>query len=309
MHRAVSYCASRNLFVKLEKHNPLGSIKDRTAYFIIRDLIDTGRLYPGIKLVESSSGNLGLALDYFAKKIGVEFVCLIDPTLPIEKKHQLESHGVSLKIVDLGSSKTYRDARILMADMLDAQPEWIWTRQYDNPANVLSHYKTTGPEIWRQTNNKVDVVVCSVGTGGTICGIGSYLKEQYPDVKIIAVEPLGSTIFGGVPGCYLSVGSGMSTPSQLIKKYGSVIDCWTQVSDIDALFACQQFMNLEKISLGVTAGSALVVAKSIAQKHPDQIVVSVAPDGGENYSTIFQKAEVKYVKQPEVTLHSIRNVT
>jgi cysteine synthase len=288
LYCAGSYCKSKNLFIKLEQHNPLGSIKDRTAYFIIRDLINTGKLQPGVKLVESSSGNLGLALGYFAREIGVDFLCLVDPTIPNEKIRQLESKHVKLHTVSLGNYKTYRDARINMATELDLQPDWIWTRQYDSISNVMSHYETTGQEIWQQTKQKVDFAVCSTGTGGTICGIGLYLKEMNPAVEIIAVEPLGSTIFGGIPGCYLSAGSGMSCASSIVQKYGHVIDCFAQVPDEDALNASVQFMELEKISLGVTAGAALVVASKIAIDNPEKNVVAVAPDGGSNYTNLFE---------------------
>lgn len=300
---AESYCLSKNLFVKLEQHNFLGSIKDRAAYFIFRELIDSGKLHAGIKLVESSSGNLGLSLSYFAREIGVEFTCLIDPTLPQEKVNQLQDENVPLEVVSLGKSRTYRDARILMANELDELPDWIWTRQYDNPANVVSHYKTTGPEIWEQTKHKVDIVVCSIGTGGTICGIGLFLKEMNPDIDIVAVEPLGSTIFGGIPGSYLSVGSGMSYPSLLVKNYGFVVDYWTHVADTDAVIACKQFDASENINVGVTSGAALVVALDIAQKNPDKVVVAVAPDGGESYSSILNTQSLQPTKN-DVILHA-----
>ncbi len=307
LYCADSYCTSKNLFVKLEQHNPLGSIKDRAAYYILRDLINAGRLHPHIKLVESSSGNLGLALGYFAHEIGVEFLCLIDPTVPNEKVRQLQSKHVKLHMVSLGNHKTYRDARIDMASELDLKSDWIWTRQYDNISNVLSHYETTGPEIWRQTKQKVDFIVCSTGTGGTLCGIGLYLKEMNPAVKIIAVEPKGSTIFGGIPGCYLSVGSGMSCASSIIKRYGFVIDYWAHVADQDALKACLQFVKFENISLGVTAGAALVVGSRIALDNPEKTVVVVAPDGGENYAKLFESIHPEHESKNKVILHPLKD--
>jgi len=304
---ADSYCITKNLFVKLEQHNPLGSIKDRTAYYILRDLINAGRLQPGVKLVESSSGNLGLALSYFAHEVGVEFLCLVDPTIPSEKLRQLESKHVKLHTVSLGNHKTYRDARIQMASELDLKPDWIWTRQYDNISNVMSHYETTGPEIWRQTTQKVDFIVCSTGTGGTICGIGLYFKETNPAVQIVAVEPLGSTIFGGTPGCYLSVGSGMSCASSIVRRYGHVIDYWAHVADEDALEACVRFMKFENINLGVTAGAALVVALEIAMNNPQKTIVAVAPDGGENYANLLESIPIKRENKHKVVLHALKD--
>jgi cysteine synthase len=303
LYCATSYCKSRNLFVKLEQYNPLGSIKDRAAYFIIRDLIDTGKLKPGVKLVESSSGNLGLALNFFAQELGVDFVCLVDPTLPNDKIKQLESHNMNLNTVTLGKFQTFRDARIHKASQLDLKPNWIWTRQYDNPANVKSHYETTGPEIWNQTNNKVDYVISSIGTGGTICGIGLYLKKQNPKIKVVAIEPMGSTIFGGIPGCNLSVGAGMSCPSTLVRQYGKVIDFWGHVADIDALYECKLFRKHEDINIGITTGTALVVASRIAKENPDKIIVCIAPDGGEYYADLLKNINLDSKRKSDIALY------
>ena len=306
MHLADSYCKSKNLLIKLEQNNPLGSIKDRTAFYILKDLINSGRLQTDTKLVESSSGNLGLALGYFAYEIGVDFLCLVDSTIPKEKVNQLENNHVKLHSVSIGNHKTYRDARISMASELDQKEEWVWTRQYDNISNIMCHYDTTGPEIWSQTKNNVDFVVCSTGTGGTICGIGLFLKKKNPAVKIVAVEPLGSTIFGGTPGCYLSVGAGMSSASSIVKRFGYVIDYWAQVADTDALNECIRFLEAEDINLGVTAGAALVVALSIAKNEPNKKVVAVAPDGGENYATLFESGPQRHRQTKAYELHPLK---
>jgi len=282
-----TYCPSGNLYLKLEKYNPTGSVKDRAAYYIFLDLIETGKLKPGTVLVESSSGNLGLAIAYFAREVGIRFVCLVDPTVPREKLKQLENAGVEIHVVSLGNSPDYRTARIQLARELNQQPGWIWTNKYDNPANFKAHYETTGPEIWAQTGGQVDYIVCSVGTGGTICGVAHYLKQQNSAVRVIAVEPEGSTIFGGEPGTYLSVGAGMRGPSGIIRKYGQIIDYYCKVNDRDALQECVKILRTEGLSVGVTTGSVLVVASSLAARHPGKNVVAIAPDGGENYTDLF----------------------
>lgn len=290
---ASSFCPRGNLLVKLERDNKHGSIKERAAYFIIRDLIQSGILSDNNKLVESSSGNLGLSLGLFAKEIGVEFLCLMDPTIPPEKFQMLTSHHINVKSVSLGTHKTYRDARIQLAKELDAQPGWIWTNQYDNPSNVRAHFETTGPEIWAQTNGNVDFVVCSVGSGGTVCGTGLFLKQVCPQTSIIAVEPLGSTIFGGKPRPFLTVGAGMSYKPGLIREYGHVIDFYSKIDDTESLRACHEFFRTQGIWVGITTGSLLTVASRLAEKFPDKTVVVVSADGGEQYQNVLKTFEGK----------------
>ncbi|MCA9731949.1 MAG: cysteine synthase family protein [Deferribacteres bacterium] len=307
LYHAKSYCPSQNLYLKLEMLNPLGSIKDRTAYYILKNLIDTGRLTSDIKIVESSSGNLGLALNYFACDIGIYFRCLIDPTVPQEKQKQLEDADIDVYVVALDDNPDYRTARIQLAKELNQQKDWIWTNQYNNPANVQAHYETTGPEIWLQTRGSVDYVVCSVGTGGTICGIGRYLKQQNFSIKIIAVEPDGSTAFGGQPGKYLSVGSGMRGQSGIFKLYGHVVDYYCKVKDLDALQECVNFFSAENISIGVTTGSVLVVASCIALRYPKSKIVVIAPDDGEKYFDLFEGISPDKHHCDDVILHPYVN--
>lgn len=301
MYRPRVYCRSGNLYLKLENANPVGSIKDRTAYYMIKELLDTGRLKPGIKLVESSSGNLGLALGHFTSELGIPFMCLVDPTIPPDKLSELKGAGVQIHVVSLGSSPDYRTARIQMAHDLDQQSDWIWTNQYDNPANFRAHYETTGPEIWSQTKGCVNYVVCSVGTGGTICGIGHSLKQRNPSVRVVAVEPEGSTIFGGTPGKYLSVGAGMRHPSGIFEEYGQVVDYYCKISDRNALQECVNILHIENLSVGVTAGSVLVVASWLATHHPNEIIVAVVPDGGEEYA-VLTKGIMPHDAAHDVTL-------
>lgn len=287
IREARAYCSVGNLYLKLESANPNASIKDRTAYYIIKELLKAGKLESDTKLVESSSGNLGLAIAYFAHEVQVPFLCLVDPTIAPEKLEELEGAGVDVHMVSLGNCPDYRTARIQMARELDEEPDWIWTNQYDNPANFRAHYETTGPEIWSQTRGQLDYVVCSVGTGGTICGTGCYLKQCNPTIQVIAVEPRGSTIFGGEPGGYLSVGAGMRHPSGIFRRHGDVVDYYCKVDDKDALQECVDISDAEGLSVGITTGSVLAAASHLANRHPGKRVVAVAPDGGEKYADFF----------------------
>lgn len=287
MYQATSYCLSGNVFLKLEGKNKHGSTKERVAYYIIRDLIISGRLQPGISLVESTSGNLGLSLGLFARDLNIDFLCLIDPTVPPEKSEWLAAQHIRTYSVEIGGFATYRDARIAMAAELGSQPDWIWTRQYDNPSNVRAHFETTGPEIWSQMDGRIDYILCAVGSGGTVCGVGMYMKQQSPATSIVAIEPTGSTIFGGEPGDYLTAGAGMSSPSGIIKQHSHVIDYFCHVDDAAALQTCVQFHDAEGFYVGITAGSVLAVASFLANRYPDKRIVAVAADNGDNYISIL----------------------
>jgi len=280
---AQRYCSGGHLFLKLESYNMLGSIKDRTAYYIIKDLIDEGKLHKDISLVESSSGNLGIALSYFSREVGIHFLCLVDPTLPKAKIDELIKLNVEFEIVSRENHPDCRSARICRARELDQDEAWIWTNQYDNLSNCKSHYETTGPEIWSQMGGAIDYLICSVGTGGTICGVGKFLKDQKPSIKVVAVEPFGSTIFGGEPDEYLSVGAGMHHPTAIITKHDNVIDMYCHVPDLQSLFECAKFQNLESFSVGVTTGSVLAVARQLASDNPNKNIVGISPDNGDKY--------------------------
>ena len=284
------YSPNGRLYLKLEKNNPHGSIKDRTAFYLIKDLVDAGKLSASTILVESSSGNLGIALGYLSQEMGVEFVCLVDPTITPEKLRQLSEMNVKVHVVHLGNNSDYRVSRIKLAKYLDTKPNWIWTNQYGNPSNFKSHYETTGPEIWEQTRGDIDYIVCSVGTGGTICGVGHYLKRKKPEIKVVGVEPFGSTIFGGIPFTYLNAGSGMAEPSEITQRYGNVIDHYCKVKDNDSIQECVNLFSEEGLSVGITSGSILKVGLHLAEKYPSANIVGIAPDGGEKYQGYLNNA-------------------
>ncbi|MGB7759208.1 MAG: pyridoxal-phosphate dependent enzyme, partial [Bryobacteraceae bacterium] len=176
-----------------------------------------------------------------------------------------------------------RIARVHRARELDGNAGFVWCNQYGNPANVAAHEVTTGQEIWDQTDGKVSVVVCAVGTGGTICGVGRALKARAPGIEIIGVEPVGSTIFGGVFKPYLNVGAGLPAPSQILWQFGDVIDKYVKVPDAMSIATARRFNDSEKVGVGVTSGMVLAVAENIAELRPDDTIVAIAPDDATYY--------------------------
>ncbi|MBT3376926.1 MAG: cysteine synthase family protein [Lentisphaerae bacterium] len=281
------YCPNGRLFIKLEMVNPHGSIKDRTAFYLLRDIQRRGQLRSDVTIVESSSGNLGMALGHLARDAGVRFVCLMDHSIPPEKHAELSDAGIEVEIVGRGRYPDCRTARMRRAEELGNHEGWLWTNQYANSANVLAHYETTGREIWEQTDGAVAFVVCSAGTAGTICGIGQCLKERNKHVTVVAVEPLGSTLFGGCEGDYLSVGAGLRGPSRILHRHGHVIDYFCKMDDATAIAECLRLQQAEGLDVGITTGSVLRVGSMIASEHPEDIVVVVSPDGGEKYAHLI----------------------
>lgn len=287
MHRVCAFCQQGQLFLKFEQCNATGSIKARTAHFIVEDLIRRRMIEPGMTIVESTSGNLGVALALFGNEIGVSVVCLVDPTVPNSKVQRLREAGAEIRVVDLDDHVDYRSARMAKADRLSRQAGWVWPNQYENSAGMSAHEKTTGPEIWDALEGKVDCVVAAVGTGGTICGIARALKMRKPDVEIVAVEPLGSTIFGGTPSSYISAGAGLHEPSPLLHRHGRYIDRFAKVSDAIAIQTCHAIAHIENVSVGPTAGAAIAVAHRLAVAGPNRVVVAIVPDGSEGYDDIL----------------------
>jgi cysteine synthase len=288
--QANRFAASGNLYVKLESENLNNNIKSRTAYFMINDFCLKENT---ANIVESSSGNLGLSLGYFASMIDVNFLCLVDPTVPEYKIKKLIKNNIRYKVISKGNYPDYRMARISYAEELNQMKDWYWINQYNNTANEFAHYTTTGPELYEQMHEDIDIFVCSVGSGGTISGIGKFLKEQHKNIKIVAVEPEGSTIFGGCSNEYLTAGAGLKEPSGILKRNWGLFDYFAQVNDIDAINTCLEFSKKEGILPGITTGSVLFVAQYLAQKHLDKHIVCISPDGGEQYIDIFEKYEYK----------------
>ena len=277
---------------KLEQFNYLGSIKSRTAYYLIDRIRKEGlkekkNFQDGkIKICESTSGNLGLALDYFCKLEKYEFCCLIDKMISYNKLEKLKKSGVNYEVVALMEGFDYRDSRIKRAQEL-VQQGYYWTNQYDNPAAIQAHYETTGPELFRQTGGKISHLVCAVGTGGTIIGISMYLKKRIPDIKIIGVEPYGSTIFGKEEASYISAGAGMKGMPGNVFKHREFIDSYRVVKDEDSIQTCKRLKDRYDISVGITSGMAFYAAEEIIENHNGNYIVIICPDGKDCYEQYF----------------------
>jgi len=291
--QAARFLPGCQLMVKLEGQNRFGSIKARTAYALLGDLARRGRLIPGTRLVESSSGNLGLALAGLSRELGCRFSCLVDPppVIPQSKLNQLKAQGVDCFVPPRDGFPDHRAARIAHARLLGQRPDTVWLNQYDNPANAEAHRRWTGPELVEQLGRPPDYLVCSVGTGGTLCGIASHLDALGAATRIVGVEPEGSTIFGGQAASYLSVGAGMSHPSGILRRYWTLLDLYIKVSDARMIEAARRFRALEGEAVGITTGGCLVAAESIALADPGALVAVIAPDGAASYECLSRPWE------------------
>ncbi len=277
--------------LKMECCNQNKSIKDRPAYYMMKSLEDEGKLNSDLHIVESTSGNLGLSLAFFANELGIHFTCLVDPTIVMEKRRRLLNAGIDVVDVEKQETDTdYRCARIRVAKEMNKLENYIWTNQYGNPANTEAHYKTTGPEIWSQTKGEVDFVICAMGSGGTISGIAKYMKEKHPDVRIIGVEPYGSTIFGTVSQTYLSVGAGLKGKSLILETYGSLIDQTYVVRDEDAIRECNYLMKKMGVSVGITTGMGVHVARKLKKRNKGKKYIVVSSDNADNYVDLLAKS-------------------
>lgn len=268
------------LFLKLERENFLGSVKARTAFWMIQDLPPEA---DGKVLVESTSGNLGIALDYFCRATGRQLLCLVDESIAREKLHKLDDRQIPYEIVACADGLDLRSSRIKRAQELAATGEYYWVNQYDNPSAVKAHAITTGSEIWAQTQGAVTCCVCPMGSCGTICGISRYLKSRAPQVQICGAEPFGSTIFGTTDGPYINVGAGLvGKPGNLIHS-GAVVDMSFTVRDEESIRCAQELYRSYQLAVGVTSGMAYAAALRLAEQTQDEVIVIIAPDGREAY--------------------------
>jgi len=274
-----------NIYLKMEKFNLNGSIKDRSAYFLIKDILQHKKFNKEITIVESTSGNLGISLDFFAKQLGIKFKALIDETISRKKLKEFNKRDIDY-IITKSNDLDYRSERIKLAKKLNQKENFIWINQYDNFANMKAHYFSTAPEIWKQMNGNIDIVVVSIGTGGTISGVAKFLKEKNKNIVIYGVEPIGSTIFGGIEKEYINVGIGLKGKDKILKKYSGLIDFKVKVSDIEAINITKKYQD---IGFGISTGYALKVALDINQKYHNKNIVVISPDGIENYKEILNE--------------------
>ena len=270
------------LYAKLEYLNPAGSVKDRAALEMINDAEATGRLKPGGTVIEPTSGNTGIGLALVCAVRGYRLIILMPDTMSVERQLTMKAYGAELILTDgkLGMAGAIEKADELVKSI----PGAIVAGQFTNPANARAHIKTTGPEIWDDTDGMVDCFVCGVGTGGTVTGIGQYLKAQKPDVKIIGVEPAGSPVLsGGKAGAHGLQGIGAGFVPAVLDV--SVMDEVVTVTEDEAYEAGRMMGRREGVLVGISSGAALHAAIGIA-KRPDMAgkhIVVLLPDTGDRY--------------------------
>ena len=280
-----------SLLVKLEYFNPAGSVKDRIAYAMIKDAEDKGILKEGSTIIEPTSGNTGIGLAAIAAAKGYKAIFTLPETMSVERRKMLAAYGAELVLTE--GSKGMKGAIAKAEELKESIEGAVILGQFINPANPKAHYETTGPEIWKQTDGKVDIFVAGVGTGGTVSGVGKYLKEQSSSVKIVAVEPAASPVIsGGAPGPHKIQGIG---PGFIPDTFDSAVpDEVITVSNEDAFAESAKFAVNEGVFVGISAGAALKAASDLAKKpeNKGKTIVALLPDSGDRYlSTDLVKSE------------------
>lgn len=279
----------RWVHLKLEGTNPAGSVKDRTGYALVEDLEGRGLLRAGSIVVESTSGNLGVALAFICRAKGYAFLAVVDPKTTRENLVKMRALGAVIDLVDTpDASGGYLLSRLArVRELCDRSGEYAWTDQYANAANPRIHYATTGPEIYRQMDGRVDAVFVAVSTGGTLAGIGRYFREVSPRTRIIGVDACGSVIFGTPPGPRRLTGIGSSRRSSFLCP--ELYDTHMLVGDEEAFAFCHVLAAATDLRVGGSSGAVLSACARYLQAHPEvEHVACVCADCGENYaSSIF----------------------
>ena len=270
-----------DILAKLEYQNPGGSVKDRVAIRMIDEAEKAGILHKGDVIIEPTSGNTGIGLACVAAARGYHLIITMPETMSVERRRLLSAYGAELVLTP--ASKGMKGS-IRKANELAEQLHAFVPSQFSNPYNPKSHSETTGPEIWADTDGKIDVFVAGVGTGGTISGTGRYLKEKNPNIQIVAVEPAGSPVLSdGIPGRHKiqGIGAGFIPETLDMEIYDEILT----VTDDDAYQACRELARREGVLCGISSGAALSAAKELAVKpaYQGKTIVALFPDGGERY--------------------------
>ena len=270
------------VLAKLEYFNPAGSVKDRVAKAMIDDAEEKGLLKPGSVIIEPTSGNTGIGLAAVAAARGYRIIIVMPDTMSVERRQLMKAYGAELVLTD--GAKGMKGA-IAKAQELAAQtPDSFIPGQFTNPANPSAHRATTGPEIWNDTDGTVDIFVAGVGTGGTLTGVGEYLKSQNPNVKVVAVEPAGSPILSkGVAGAHKiqGIGAGFVPDTLNTKIYDEIIT----VENEDAFATGRELAHKEGLLVGISSGAAVWAAARLAKRPENQgkRIVVLLPDTGDRY--------------------------
>lgn len=276
---------------KLEYFNPAGSVKDRVALNMINEAEKAGILAPGATIIEPTSGNTGVGLAFVSAVRGYKLILTMPDTMSVERRNLVKAYGAK---VELTPGKDGMKGAIARANELKEEiPGAVILQQFENPANPKAHYNTTGEEIWRDTDGKVDILVGGVGTGGTVSGAGLKLKELNPNIKVVAAEPATSPVLsGGKPGAHKIQGIGAGF---VPKTYNSaVVDEVITIDNDDAILTSRQLAATEGLLVGISSGASVAAARKLAQRpeNAGKTIVAILPDTGERYlSTVLYDFE------------------
>ena len=270
------------LLLKLEYLNPAGSVKDRAAKFMLEDAEAAGKIKPGATIIEATSGNTGIGLAIMAAAKGYHLILTMPETMSVERRNILKAYGAEIVLTE--GAKGMAGAVAKAKELAGKIPGSFIAAQFDNPSNAKAHRETTGPEIWADTDGQVDVFVAGVGTGGTITGVGTYLKQQNPKIRVVAVEPAGSPVLHkGTPGPHKiqGIGAGFVPPVLDTGVYDEVIS----VTDEDAFATGRELGRTEGLLAGISSGAALWAAIQLAKRPENQgkRIVVLLPDTGDRY--------------------------
>ena len=270
------------ILAKLEYFNPAGSVKDRIAKEMIEDAERKGTLKPGATIIEPTSGNTGIGLASIATAKGYKAIIVMPETMSVESRNIIKEYGAEIVLTE--GAKGMKGAIAKAEELSKEIPDSFVAGQFVNPANPEAHRKTTGPEIWNDTDGKVDIFVAGVGTGGTVTGVGEYLKQQNPNVKVVAVEPATSPVLSkGTAGAHKiqGIGAGFVPDTLNTKIYDEIITI-----DNDAAFeGGKEIASIEGILVGISSGAAFVAAKELAKRpaNAGKTIVDLLPDSGDRY--------------------------
>lgn len=270
------------IYTKLEYLNPAGSVKDRVALAMIEDAEKKGILKPGATIIEPTSGNTGIGLAAVATAKGYKAILTLPETMSVERRALLAAYGAELVLTE--GAKGMKGAIAKAEELKESIEGAVILGQFDNPANPAIHRATTGPEIWEQTEGKIDIFVAGVGTGGTVTGVGEYLKSQNPNIKVVAVEPATSPVLSkGTPGAHKiqGIGAGFVPATLNTKIYDEVIT----IENEDAFDEGKAFARSEAILVGISSGAALKAATILAKRpeNKGKKIVALLPDSGDRY--------------------------
>ena len=281
------------VLVKLEYFNPAGSVKDRIAKAIIEDAEKTGKLKPDSVIIEPTSGNTGIGLASVAAAKGYRLIITMPETMSVERRNLMKAYGAELVLTD--GAKGMKGAIAKANELAEEIPNSFIAGQFTNPVNPATHKATTGPEIWNDTEGKVDIFIAGVGTGGTLSGVGEYLKSKNPDVKIVAVEPATSPVLSkGTAGPHKiqGIGAGFVPDTLNTKIYDEIIT----VENEDAFATGKAFPKQEGVLVGISSGAALWAAKELAKRpeNKGKTIVALLPDTGDRYLQLRFSASNKH---------------